>query len=126
MDPNCGSDVSASEIVFKIVVPKLWIHCLAVQKTILNFVIGHPPPGHPGGGSVLPFSEGSQRCWADSGPDPGGSIFVICMLALSAAGIVGSSLFGFVIITLSKPYRTLIKTLLKPYYNPIKTVLKPY
>ncbi len=57
---------------------------LAVRKTIFNFVIGSPSPlGSRGTVRIVTF----LRISGDSGPDPGGHIFVIPNLALSAARI---------------------------------------
>ncbi len=59
---------------------------LAMLERFLIFNLAPPPPGGPGGGSGLPFPKGIRGL----GPIPArireGNLFVICMLALSAAG----------------------------------------
>jgi hypothetical protein len=65
--------------------PRVYLVILAVLETIFDFVLGPPPPGGPGGGSGLTFSRGNQWFLVDSGPDPGGNVFLIFILALSAA-----------------------------------------
>jgi hypothetical protein len=46
------------------------IFILEVLKMIFNFFLAPSPPGGPGGGSGVPFSEGNRRFWADSGLNP--------------------------------------------------------
>ncbi len=60
---------------------------LAVLKTVLNFVLGPPPPGGPGEDPDRHFSEAIGCFWADSGPDPEGNLFLIFILALSVAAL---------------------------------------
>jgi hypothetical protein len=57
-----------------------------VLKT-MSICLCPPRPGGPGGGTGLPFSAGYLWFWAHSGPDPGGTTFVlILIMALSTAG----------------------------------------
>ncbi len=63
---------------------------LSVLKTIFYFCLAPPPPGGPGGGSGLSFSLEDRGFWADSGPDPGGNIFLLLIFALSAARKMGA------------------------------------
>ncbi len=57
-----------------------------VFKDAFYFVLVSPHPGGSGGESGLLCSKGDRGFWADSGPDPGGNLFVILILALRAAG----------------------------------------
>jgi hypothetical protein len=50
-----------------------------------KFVICISPAGGSGGGSGLSSPIQRREFWADSGPDPGGNLFLILILALSAA-----------------------------------------
>ncbi len=59
----------------------------AVFEDAFCFVLVSPPPGGSGGGSGLTLSFGNRGFWADSGPDPGGDLFVMFILVLSAAGM---------------------------------------
>ncbi len=49
-------------------------------KDAFDFLVS-PPPGGSGGGSGLSFSLGDRGFWADSGPDPGGTLPCISILA---------------------------------------------
>ncbi len=51
---------------------------------MFNFVPG-PPRGSRGSRTVFPF--GIRRFWAVPGSDLGGNVFLLCILALSTAGI---------------------------------------
>ena len=59
-------------------------------KTIFSFLLGLPlPRGVPGEGPDCQ-SQGDQGFGADSGPDPGGYIFLISIVALSTARTGGA------------------------------------
>ncbi len=68
---------------------------LSQQYLRMSFILFlfPPPPDGPGEGSDCHFFRKSEVS-ADSGPDPGGNIFIIYILALSAAwlwrGVVGA------------------------------------
>ncbi len=57
-----------------------------VFKDSFYSFLGYPPPGGSVVGSGQSFSPGGRWFLADSGPDPGGNIFVIMILAFSAVG----------------------------------------
>ena len=56
--------------------------CLAVLQPIFNFVFWAPLPPRGSRGRVRTvISSGSRGFWADSGPDPGGNLFLIFIFA---------------------------------------------
>ncbi len=68
------------------------INILAVLKNIFNFILGPPSPrGVPGGRPDCQLPTKIGGLGADSGPDPGGILFLLSISALSAAGMYGPS-----------------------------------
>ncbi len=53
---------------------------------VLCLFLAPPPPGVPGEGPDCQFPAEIEGCWADSAPDPGGKLFLIFVVVLSAVG----------------------------------------
>ncbi len=58
--------------------------CTVFKDAFVCF-LGYPAPGGSGARSGLSFSSGDRGFCADSGPDPGGNLLCIFILALCAA-----------------------------------------
>ncbi len=88
----------------------------SVLKTIFKFVLGPLPRGVPGEGPDCHCPKKIGGFWADSGPDTGGTILSILILALSAAR---SS------YTKSRIYSKCPSTILRNCPNRVETLSRP-